>query len=369
MHKLIVMGIVLLLAGQQAVAQDYEARINRLLNEVAMSELQHKIAQCANTVSLALVDLRAPTVAILPFCDPAGRGTGLTEYLAVALGNKLLQRQIFEVLPAVEAHALLPERWRRAPRVSTSMYDSLAAHLRVPILLHARVLAEAEEFLWLVELYDGVQHRKIDLPQTLLPRAPAFNRLHEIICDENAALPCGNVEALLAAVPAPDANLNGARLEARNALAATSLLLAQKLNAPRPKDRALKIAVMDFADLKGRTTQLGRLFAEELTASLLQFEHFMLVERRMLHEILREQALAQTGVLELAQAQAVGRAAGAEALVLGTLSELNDEIKVNARLIEVRSGKVLVAVGESLQRTRDFTRLLHATIEDSSAEK
>lgn len=369
MRKLVVMGIVLLFGGRLAVAQDYKVQINSLLAEVATSELQHKIAQCANTVSAALVELRAPVVAILPFYDVTGRRTGLTEYLSLALGNKLVQQQIAEVLPAVEVHSRLPERLRRAPRAVPSLYDSLAAYLHVPLLLHGRVLAEAEGFLWLVELYDGVQHRKINLPQVPLPRAPAFHRLHEMICEENAALPCSNLEALLATVLSQNANLNDERIDGRNVLAAASFILAQKLSAPLPKDRKLKIAVMDFADLQGRTTQLGRLLAEELTAALLPREPFTLVERRMLYQVLREQALAQTGVLEIAEAQVVGRAVGAEALVLGTLSELGEEIKVNARLIEVSSGTVLVAAGKSLERRRSFITLLRATVVDSSAEK
>ncbi len=360
MRKHVVSGIVLLLASQYAAAQNQETRINDLLAEIAASDLEHSITQCATQVSARLAILRAPATAILPFRDEQQQHTGLTEYLAAALGKKLLQQQSAEIVLPGEVRARLQNLRASARWDCPAECDSLAAYLKVPLVLSGRVLVERENFILLLALHHREQRSAINLPPLALPRAPGLNRLHEIICADELAASCRSLEALLTAFDRPLSSLPSRPYFQDERLAASLSLLAHKLSASLPKDQRLKIAVVEFWDLEGRPTQLGKWLAEELTAIFFQRSQFTIVERSLLQQVLREQALAQTGVIEIAQAQTIGRAAGADAIVAGTLSALGNEIKVNARMIEVRSGVVLAAAGESLVKTASLIELLNS---------
>jgi TolB-like protein len=125
------------------------------------------------------------------------------------------------------------------------------------------------------------------------------------------------------------------------------------------QDRAaLRVAVTDFPDLGGSVSDLGRYLAERITTHLSQTRPFSVVERRRLTTVLAELRL---GLFDLFRADGVrmlGRALGAEAVVVGTLSDLGSQVDVDVRLIETETGLVLAGAEGTLRKTEEVENLL-----------
>ena len=82
-------------------------------------------------------------------------------------------------------------------------------------------------------------------------------------------------------------------------------------------------AVVDFTDLQGCVTELGRFIAEELSASLAESgKGIEVIDRTNLKVILQENRLAATGIIDPSTARKLGQLAGIESLVTGTSPHL-----------------------------------------------
>lgn len=105
----------------------------------------------------------------------------------------------------------------------------------------------------------------------------------------------------------------------------------------------LKIAVIEFSDLDGKTTELGKYLAEELTSKFFASNTFNVVERQLLSKVMLEQKLNLTGVVDQDTAKKLGKVLGVDAICTGTITDMGDDIKINARLVATETGAVLSA--------------------------
>ncbi|OPX25589.1 MAG: hypothetical protein B1H06_07195, partial [Candidatus Cloacimonas sp. 4484_143] len=71
-----------------------------------------------------------------------------------------------------------------------------------------------------------------------------------------------------------------------------------------------KIAIIEFADLEGNVTQLGRFIAEELITRIFTSGKFEVVERNLLQKVLEEQQLGMTGYIDQETAISLGQILG-----------------------------------------------------------
>lgn len=106
----------------------------------------------------------------------------------------------------------------------------------------------------------------------------------------------------------------------------------------------VKIAVMDFSASESNGGQDSFVIRERLTTFLAQNKNVVLVERALLEKVFQEQKIQFSGGVSADTAKRIGELTGAAAIVSGTFSELdNEKIEVNARIIEVETGKVISA--------------------------
>ena len=112
------------------------------------------------------------------------------------------------------------------------------------------------------------------------------------------------------------------------------------------------VAVLDFAMLDGSVNALGQHLAESLITELLTVapERYEIIERRRLSVILREQKLSVQEIFEEDSLAEVGKLLGVKEVVTGTVSELDTQITVNARLINVETARVTSAFSISVAR-------------------
>lgn len=123
-----------------------------------------------------------------------------------------------------------------------------------------------------------------------------------------------------------------------------------------------KIAVMEFVDMQGHVTNLGRYLSEELTTRLYLTGKFEVIERQLLDKIVKEQQISLTGMVDESSAVELGKILGVDAIASGTVSDLGSSVKVNARLISAESGKLFSVASVEILKDNKIKVLLSQSI-------
>src|SRR5262245_35053139 len=118
------------------------------------------------------------------------------------------------------------------------------------------------------------------------------------------------------------------------------------------------IAVVEFTDLKGQVTDLERFLSEELITGLYQSRKFRVIERQLLNKVIAEQKLSLTGPIDPASAKRLGKLLGVDAIVSGTVADLGDKLRINARLISAETGEVFAAASTTITKDSSVTALI-----------
>ena len=82
-----------------------------------------------------------------------------------------------------------------------------------------------------------------------------------------------------------------------------------------------------------------------LITDLADLREIRVVERTRLKAILEEQGLTKSGQVDAASAARVGKLLGARELVLGSFFDLAGTLRIDARVVEVETGRVVRSVG------------------------
>jgi TolB-like protein len=116
--------------------------------------------------------------------------------------------------------------------------------------------------------------------------------------------------------------------------------LAEKIAAAGKK----KIAVVDFTDLDGSVTELGRFLAEEFSTALAGTgKGFIVVDRIHLKTLLKEHKLSSTGLIDQNTIRQLGKIAGVDALITGSLTPLGESVRINVKVLDIETAAVIEA--------------------------
>lgn len=166
----------------------------------------------------------------------------------------------------------------------------------------------------------------------------------------------------------------------RSALILLALLMVLGAWAQEPVRLRKRIAVLSFdAPMEYRTAQLGNVIGDMLTTALVKMG-LEVIERSQLEAVLREQQLARSGIIDPATAVEMGKILGVDYILGGRITEfgIRDEsqlggviaqfsvgvrvkrstarVKADVRLIDVRTGRILMAdTGEGRETRNDLT--------------
>ena len=119
-----------------------------------------------------------------------------------------------------------------------------------------------------------------------------------------------------------------------------------------------KIAIIEFSDLEGNKIKMGKYIAEELTTRLFKTKKFDVVERSMLEKILKEQQLSLTGILDEESARKLGKILGVDAICSGTITDLSNTIKINARLVSTETGSLFSVASIKVEKNSSVNKLM-----------
>ena len=110
----------------------------------------------------------------------------------------------------------------------------------------------------------------------------------------------------------------------------------------RQVGRRLTLAVLPFQG-KGDSKNYLEAATDRMVTQLVELRRFRVIERTKLKEVLQEQKLQVSGVVDDRAAVDVGRVAGADAIVVGSVSIVASTATVSARVIDTQSSEVIVA--------------------------
>jgi TolB-like protein len=117
--------------------------------------------------------------------------------------------------------------------------------------------------------------------------------------------------------------------------------LSIKLATQVVKQGKKKVTVLDFTDLQGNSSELGRYLAEQITVNLvLEQTNYSVLDRANLKSILAEHKLTSTGLVAPENAKKLGQFAGVDALILGTIVQINQGTELTAKIIATDSAVI-----------------------------
>jgi len=132
--------------------------------------------------------------------------------------------------------------------------------------------------------------------------------------------------------------------------------LSRSLNKP-PKRT---VAVVDFTDLQGNVTALGRFMAAELESALANSDSGIdLVDRTRLQLLMQENKLASTGIIDPSTARQLGKIAGVQVLITGTLTPLSDTVRFTVKALNTEDARIVATASRDILKTRDVLQLLN----------
>lgn len=123
-------------------------------------------------------------------------------------------------------------------------------------------------------------------------------------------------------------------------------------------DGPLSLAVLDFRVIgEGVDPAAGEALAAVIRAALVRGDRVRVIEREELAAILKEQDLQLTDIVDPATAVEVGRVAGVDRLVLGSVAGLGKTYTVTSRVVDVATGEAAEAEEFALRSLDEYARL------------
>lgn len=146
--------------------------------------------------------------------------------------------------------------------------------------------------------------------------------------------------------------------------------LANKLATLTKENDKKKVTVLDFTDLQGVGSELGRYVAEELTVNLViaKKTNFAVLDRANLKKILAEHKLTATGLIDPENAKKLGQFAGVDALILGTIVSRGSKVSVTAKIITTDTAEIVGAAKAEFKMDEDVRELSTKTNTNTSSE-
>jgi TolB-like protein len=150
-------------------------------------------------------------------------------------------------------------------------------------------------------------------------------------------------------------------------------LTVQVVNAVDKAD-VKTIATLDFVDLQGNSSQLGRFLADEISTDLVMAKkRFTVVDRANLKKIMQENKLTASGLVDPDNAKKLGQIAGVDAIVIGTITPLDKSIRVAIKVIATDTAKIIAAARGQITKTPSVEKLAGGGVDseahDQSSER
>jgi TolB-like protein len=143
----------------------------------------------------------------------------------------------------------------------------------------------------------------------------------------------------------------------RSPLALVMGLLVTSISAAAGASPSIRVAVLDFqgsGSVGGDYESLGAGLQSMLTSDLTTSSTITVVERARLADVRKELNLGRSGAVDPKTAAKLGHLAGASHLVTGTFTLVGNKLRLDARVIDVKTGQVALATNADGDRETFF---------------
>jgi len=135
-----------------------------------------------------------------------------------------------------------------------------------------------------------------------------------------------------------------------------------------PQDR-INIAIRKFNTIPEQPDQakdLGNTVSEVFTTAFVQSQAFNIIEREQLDKVLNELNVNQSGVIDVTNAKKIGNITGVELIVTGSVSQVGKDGRIDARVIDISTGQVILA--ETMSPVFDVKNINLRSVSTSNIE-
>src|ERR1017187_9355966 len=144
--------------------------------------------------------------------------------------------------------------------------------------------------------------------------------------------------------------------------------LTEDLAAKIKDHGSKKVTVLDFTDLQGGSSELGKYIAEQLTVDFVMTKRdFAVLDRANLKSILAEHKLTATGLVDPENAKQLGKFAGVDALVIGNIIPIGTNINLTVKIITTETAEVVGAAKAKFKTDETVQQFLHQPAQTSEA--
>lgn len=125
-----------------------------------------------------------------------------------------------------------------------------------------------------------------------------------------------------------------------------------------------RVTVVNFVDLDGKPNKLGKFLAQQLQLALAEPERTLVViDQSHLPQLFDQMKLLSEGLIDPETGRKLGKIAGTEVLIVGTVMPSSMTIRVDAKAIDLQTASMIVGKSTNLSRL-GLGKLINESAED-----
>ncbi len=128
--------------------------------------------------------------------------------------------------------------------------------------------------------------------------------------------------------------------------------LIEQLHSQLPEYGIRRIAVIDFVDIDGRVTELGRYLSSKIMVHIPKMSKLIVVQRGHVEKALMESKISPKESYSLEETKELGKILAVDGIVFGKIVDLGTNIDVDLKLIDTKTGDLVSTATESLVRSK-----------------
>jgi hypothetical protein len=166
-----------------------------------------------------------------------------------------------------------------------------------------------------------------------------------------------------AQAPTLAANSGGAKGTYEDQLHSLAGKLVAQLEAAGQKSGT----VIDFTDLQGQGTELGRFLAQELSDQLVSAaKTISFIDRVNLQHLLKENKLSMEGLVNPESSRKLGNMIGIDAVIFGNVTPIGRSVRLSTRAVALETGKIVASQSITIPAAAELSDLYTRGIADVS---
>ena len=142
--------------------------------------------------------------------------------------------------------------------------------------------------------------------------------------------------------------------------------MARTIASGISREHKPRVAVLPFEELYGPRTAFGVYVAEALTTQLVR-EGTEVVERAMVERVMKKLGITSAAGIDAETARILGEETRVEAIIFGTIADMDSAIAVNGRVRDAASGRIITASEVMLARDGSVEGMLAQLLESGGA--